>query len=546
MQHYGAINYTSSPRRRNSYVNGKNWSTKLAAPNPSCLNRFIYCFVTTSLLLLLVAFAWSSIYMLWGMSLPSWKTHAGYRDGHRVTLRLSETRQIFPQSQWDDTSMSLRISSLNYQSSAHLGVNVYTFPPSSSNETLCPATLDGPLIINQDKKAMEIRGYTYQYDSFHLNSGSTIHMNISMLTPASGRMAGSGERAQPFHVYLYQGIEFLEWFRTAGALGSINRGKGNTNTSVKNDSSESNANDEECHNDEDLGCVATQEFFHGYLRKLDVAVADSASPEDNTSLQGDISYTVPDSNYYVIVYDNDYHRPIVASSNDDYTYNQVVNIDGFSKRINEERADPTSTAAVEILVEYNIIETTHDLSRFTPDCTLGKIGSSDDCSCKFATKGGKNANETKKTDMNKSCIIVQAISLHPDGDPVKTNEEDGKESEHGDDDQAMTVEWNSSRCWWKFWLVTFGPLAATVALLKVFCNQKEHWFGTVSLVGRDAGGRHTHSSTSRRSTTTPDPNSSSRSNKNKLIEARLVKEIDDGICSNEETPIMVVDATVLP
>jgi hypothetical protein len=178
---------------------------------------------------------------------------ASYSPGdHKFTLNVGETWQIeLPKNLWSRRSFSVKSFNTNP------GLEVYEVLPvldGAGVDAVCPP-LQGPsLMLREPKWSMKLNYQQYQYNHFHLNAGSIIAVDATLL-------GGKGA----VNIYILQGYD---------ALASLMSGGGTANTGFQD--------------------------FRGTSIFKQFLGTGTGQTEPHTHVE----YTVPSSDYYIVVYDN--------------------------------------------------------------------------------------------------------------------------------------------------------------------------------------------------------------------------------------------------
>jgi hypothetical protein len=177
---------------------------------------------------------------------------ASYKPGdHRFTLNVGETWKIEqPKNLWSRTSLSVQSFGTNP------GLEVYEILPVLDGpgvKAACPP-LEGPmLMLREPEISMKLRYEEYQYDYFHLNAGSIITIDAVL----------KGKKGST-NIYILKGYD---------ALASLEHG-GGANTDFQN------------------------------FRGTSILKRFLGNAEGQTEPHTHVEFTVPTSDFYIVVYDN--------------------------------------------------------------------------------------------------------------------------------------------------------------------------------------------------------------------------------------------------
>jgi hypothetical protein len=195
---------------------------------------------------------------------------------HRFTLTVGETWQILPPiNLWSRTSLQIQsfpmmVDNNNTATAAATAtttsVEVYEFLPVLGYKTHapCPALTLGddtpgvvPIVtLHESNQTFHLTMGSYEYDYFHLNEGSIVHVEATITHP-SKQHDGPGAT----NIYILQGYHTLEALETKG---------------------------------ENSDVAGLEDFRGKSVWKRFVGYSGST----------DLEFTVPASDYYIIVYDN--------------------------------------------------------------------------------------------------------------------------------------------------------------------------------------------------------------------------------------------------
>ena len=264
---------------------------------------------------------------------------------HRFTLTVGETWQILPPiNLWSRTSLQIQSFPMMIMNTTQQtrtaaatatatipGVEVYEFLPVLDYKThaACPALTLGddtsgvvPIVtLHESNQIINLDMGQYEYDYFHLNQGSIVHVQATITHPSKHDGPGAT------NIYILQGYHTLEALET------------------KRQNSD----------------VAGLEDFRGKsVWKRFVGYSGST----------DLEFTVPASDYYIIVYDN---------------------------------AAPGHTST-HLQVSVTVQMATHYLPQYSrPICSAADVAASNGCAWYFA-------NDQDRQRVGSTCIIVKAVT----------------------------------------------------------------------------------------------------------------------------------------